>query len=413
VPGKGGQGAGQGAGQAASRRPAKAARPRARHWGILASFALIVLLPTALTAWYLWTRAAPRYASSAGFSVRTEEASSALELLGGMAALSGGSSSSDTDILYEFIQSQQIVALIDDRLDLRGLWAKGDPARDPIFAYHAPGTIEDLHDHWERMVAVYNDSGTGLINIEVQAFAPMDAQAIASAIYEESGILINRLSDIAQEDATQFAEAELASAVDRLKDARASLTRFRNETQIVDPLISIQSQMGLLSSLELELAGTLIDLDLLRQTASAADPRIQQAEARVAVIEARMDSERSKLGLGRATPAEGAGGEAEPESDGLGVAGGGAFADLVGEYERLQVDQEFAQQTYVAAMAAHDSALAESRRQSRYLAAHVNPTLAERAEYPQRATLTALTAAFAFMAWIVLTLAAYAVRDRR
>jgi hypothetical protein len=59
------------------------------------------------------------------------------------------------------------------------------------------------------------------------------------------------------------------------------------------------------------------------------------------------------------------------------------------------VEQEFAQQAYVAAMAAYDAALAEGRQQSRYLAAHVEPTLAERADYPQRWTLTLLTALFA------------------
>ena len=37
----------------------------------------------------------------------------------------------------------------------------------------------------------------------------------------------------------------------------------------------------------------------------------------------------------------------------------GAFADLVGEYERLAVDLQFAEQSYTAAMAAYDAAVAE------------------------------------------------------
>ena len=392
--------------------PARHARAQARHWLVLASFLLIVALPVAATAWYMWERASPRFASQVGFSVRTEETSSALDFLGGMATLAGGSSTKDTDVLYRFIRSQEIVALVDARLDLRSLWAKGDPTHDPVFSYHPPGTIEDLHDYWGRMVAIYHDTSTGLLDLEVQAFAPDDAQAIAQAIYEESQTLINKLSDIAVTDRTRHAREELDESVERLKVAREAMTRFRNETQIVDPIASMQSQMGLLSSLEAQLAQTLIELDLLRQAAGDSDPRVQQALARVDVIEERMDQERQKLGIGRpgALPDEG-----ETEADGeVGLAPEGeAFADLVVEYERLAVDQQFAQQAYVAALASYDAALAEGRQQSRYLAAHVEPTLAERAEYPQRWSVTLLTALFAGLTWMLLTFAGYALRDRR
>ena len=377
------------------RAPARPARLRGRHVAIVLSFLIMVAAPVAGAGWYLWERAADRYASYAGFSVRTEEVGSAIELLGGVADLSG-SSSSDTDILYKFMQSQEIVRAVDARLDLRALWAKGDPEVDPIYAYHPPGTIEDLVAYWERMVSVYNDSGTGLIDLEVQAFAAEDATAVAKAIYDESADLVNRLSQIAQEDATRYAREELETAVERLKNAREAVTRFRNRTQIVDPAASIQSQMGLMASLEAQLAETLIDLDILRQTTAASDPRITQAERRVEVIEARMAEERRKLGIG----AEGEEGDT-------------AFADLVGEYERLIVDQEFAEQSYTAALVAFDSAVAESQRQSRYLAAHVRPTMAERAEYPQRIAVLALVALFTGLIWSFLVLAGYALKDRR
>ncbi len=379
-------------------RPAKPAKARGRHLLVLLSFLLLVVAPTVVAAWYLWERAAPRYASYVGFSVRTEEVGTALDFLGGMASIAGGSSSKDTDILYRFIQSQEIVAAVDAELDLRTLWAKGDPERDPVFAYDPPGTIEDLHGHWLRMVAVYNDTSTGLLDIQVQAFTPEDAQALAQAIYAESQTLINRLSDIAQEDRTRHAREELESAEQRLTEARLEMTRFRNETQIVDPVTALQGQMGLLGALEEQLAQTQIELDLLRESAGDEDPRIDPLVSRVAAIEARMEEERQKLGLGTAAGAAG---------------GGTAFADLVGEFERLAVEQEFAQQAYVASLAAYDQALAEGRQQSRYLAAHVAPTLAERAEYPNRWALTLLTALFAFLAWMLLTLTGYALRDRR
>lgn len=370
------------------------ARPRRRHWLVGLSFLLMVIGMPLGTAWYLWERASDRYVSTVGFSVRTEELGSAIEMLGGIAELSG-SSSSDTEILYNFIQSQELVRQTDDKLDLRAIWAKGDAQKDPIFAYEAPGTIEDLVKYWRRMVKVYNYDN-GLLELHVQAFDPEDAQLIAQHIYDASSEMINRLSAIARDDATRYAREELDQAVERLKDARSALTQFRNETQIVDPSASVQSQMGLLSSLQLQLAETLIDLDIMLQTASETDPRVTQLTRRVAVIESRIEQERDKLGIGTHNRQ-----------------GSEAFANLVGEFERLAVDQKFAEASYTAALGAYDASVAEARRKTRYLAAHVRPTLAESAEHPARTSILLLAILFSFLVWAILVLAAYALRDRR
>ena len=63
--------------------------------------------------------------------------------------------------------------------------------------------------------------------------------------------------------------------------------------------------------------------------------------------------------------------------------------------------------------AAHDAAQAEAQRQSRYLAAFVEPTLAERAEYPKRITLLATISLFLFVGWATTMLIFYSIRDRR
>jgi len=115
----------------------------------------------------------------------------------------------------------------------------------------------------------------------------------------------------------------------------------------------------------------------------------------VEVIEGRIEAERNKLGMSS-----------------LDSSATEAFADLVGEFERLSAERDFAQESYTAARAAYDAALAEARRQSRYLAAHVRPTLAESPTHPKRNMLLALTALFSFLGWAILVLAAYALRDR-
>ena len=86
---------------------------------------------------------------------------------------------------------------------------------------------------------------------------------------------------------------------------------------------------------------------------------------------------------------------------------------MLGAYEELQVDTEFANTAYTQALAGLAAARAEARRQSRYLAPHIEPTLAERALYPRRALLAGLTGLFLLLGWGILLLVYYNVRDSR
>ncbi|MDP2740438.1 MAG: hypothetical protein Q8O82_17430 [Pseudorhodobacter sp.] len=383
-----------GAGRVVTMQPfAGAAAIRPRHRRILVSLLLLVLLPAALSAAYLWVFAKDQFASTVGFSVRKEEISSSMDLLGGITKLTG-SSTTDTDVLYDYILSQELVAEIDAELGLRAMFSRAWPS-DPVFGYNPDGSIEDLVSHWERKVTVLYDTGTGLITLRVLAFDPNDARAIAEAIFAHSSQMINELSAIAREDATRYAREELDRALERLKVARQELTSFRLRTKIIDPQADLQGQMGVLNTLQGQLAETLIELDLLRENVRDTDPRITQAERRIEVIQNRIADERLKFGEGGQGP------------------GGADYATLVADFERLTVDREFAEETYRSAFATYDSALSEAQRQSRYLAPHIRPTLAERSVYPHRWVLLGMTTFFLIAAWSIGVLVYYSVRDRR
>ena len=134
---------------------------------------------------------------------------------------------------------------------------------------------------------------------------------------------------------------------------------------------------------------------MAQQQAAALEQVGQELAAQATEAEKRIAAERLKLGIGSA------------------AGGSPAFADLIGEYERLSVDQQFAERAYVTALAAYDGSLADSRRKSRYLAAYMKPTLAETAAYPKRVTLLLMISLFLFLIWSVAVLVAYSVKDRR
>jgi capsular polysaccharide transport system permease protein len=366
------------------------ARPQARHWGALAGFLALVALPFLATAGYLWTRAADQYHSEVAFSIRSEEIASATAGLLGALTQIGTGTATDADILFEYIRSPEIVGAIDGKLDLRAIWNR--PEADPVFTLGDDRSIEALHAHWQRMVEVAYDSGSGIINVTARAFTPEDARAISREILAESSALVNQLSEQAREDAIRFAREELDEAAANLRAVRERLAGFRRTHNIVDPSADVAGQTGLLNALQEQLAQALVDRDVLSSYAAEGDQRVVQADRRIAAITARIEEERSSLDL-------------------TGVAG--SLPEVVGTYEELLVDLEFANTAYTQALAGLAGARAEARRQSRYLAPHVRPTLATSALYPRRWLIAGLTGLFLLLGWGTLMLIYYNVRDNR
>ena len=296
--------------------------------------------------------------------------------------------------MYEYIGSQQLVAGLADQLDLRAIYSRHADV-DPVFALQPDASIEDLVDYWRDMVLIAYEPGTGLIEVTALAFTPREANAVAQAVFDESARTINELSAVARDDATRYAREELAIAAGRLRDAREALTAFRARTRIVDPEADLQIQMGLLNTLQQSLGSELITLDQLSSQTRDGDPRIVQSESRIASIRSLIQQERDKLGGGG------------------GQIAGADYATVVAEFERLTVDREFAEVTHAAALTAFNGAQAEARRTSRYLAAYLEPTLAETARHPRRALILGLTILFLSIGWSILTLIYYSLRDRR
>ncbi len=166
---------------------------------------------------------------------------------------------------------------------------------------------------------------------------------------------MNQLSEQAREDAVRFAREELEEAEEVLRDVRKDLADFRRQYNLVDPTADVASQAGLLNALQQELAQALVDRDVLLSFTAETDQRTIQANRRITAITERIEDERSSLDL-----------------TGL----PGSLPEVVGRYEELLVNLEFANTAFTQTLAGLGAARAEARRQSRYLAAHIQPTLA-------------------------------------
>ncbi|KPQ31196.1 MAG: ABC2-type capsular polysaccharide export system periplasmic adaptor component KpsE [Halomonas sp. HL-93] len=375
------------------RPPAGVARMKRRHTGLIMSMVLVIVVPVVVTALYLTFFAEDQYVSKVGFTIRQEETGTASDLMGGLNNLIGGAAQGHSDLLFEFVQSQEIVERVSQEFDLLDHYSQTWP-EDPVFSLWPTATIEDLLWFWGRMVRVTYDKSSGLMLVEVRARDPDSAKQIAQLIVSENERMINRLNEKARRDTMRHAESDLQAALERLRAAREALAKFRVRTQIVDPQADIQGRMGVLTSLQQQLAEALVEQDLLSESTDIDDPRFRQLKRRIEVLRNRITEERRSFTQQDVTV---------DETD---------YPQLIAKFESLQVDQSFAEATYQAALTALDSARSNASRQNLYLANFIQPTLAQRAEYPKTIHIIGLMLLLTTLLWGIVALVYYSLRDR-
>lgn len=371
---------------------------------LLASLFLFVFVPGFLGGLYFAFIASERYVSGAGFAVRGVDgvASAGGDFLGALTGLaSTGTTTTDSYILMEFLQSRELVERLIGDYEFRQ--AYGNDSVDFLYRLDLDAPIEDVVDYWGWMITPSFDSTSGILNFEVEAFDPDDAQRIAALILKYSGELINRLSEEARYDAVKFSNEEVSKAEVRLRVVRNQLRNFREEENAIDPAKNAEVQIGLIGELEGRLIEVRSRLSVLKGTIDDSSPTVQQLKRQEAAL---MEQIAAKQGeIGGAGP--GAAGQATP---------GGArvatpLSSLLADYESLEVEKEFAQQAYVTALASLERARAEADRQQRYLAVFNTPSYPEDAIYPRRSLNIFLLFVALLAAWSIGTLIVYSVRD--
>ncbi|MFM7655773.1 MAG: sugar transporter [Paracoccaceae bacterium] len=373
----------------AGRRLFVSARDRAYVLVGAITFLLLVAFPVAGASYYLFFVAEDQYSSNAAFSVRSEEGGSVAQgFLGVISSVSGTGSAQDLDLLHDFIRSQAIIDVVSQSLNLRRIFAKrGD---DFYFSLADDAPIEDLVEYWRRMVSVSNEARNGILHVEVRAFDPRDAQAISQAVIVASSELINQLSNDARTDSLRLSQELVEEARANVQNARRALTEFRRANRIVSPELELETSRGVIAALQTELAETLVSREEVMRQANAGDPRVSAMDNRIKALRSQIDSERNMISQANLT----------------------AAVDVYGLYEGLLLDQEMQNAAYAQALTNLSVAHSDARRQARYLAVHVPPTLAETPIYPERSRSVLVIAAVMFLIWSIFMIFYRNARDK-
>ncbi|MFV0411624.1 MAG: hypothetical protein ACK5LJ_18575 [Paracoccus sp. (in: a-proteobacteria)] len=215
------------------------ARLRLRHYLLIASFIVIVVVPTSLTAILSWSFAGSLRQVTASVTVQEYSLGALGPTDSGSLLKSAlkGSGAEETAIVRQLVHSEDFYRTICDRLDLTRIWPPDRLVPYLPMRYDPAAPVEEGYEFWRNMVVVHLGSRDRIIRISVSAFDQATAEELLFTIRAEA----ERRLNLARTMTLSAAREEAVDRVEELRarnaDDREKLTRFRLEHQTIDPAV--------------------------------------------------------------------------------------------------------------------------------------------------------------------------------
>lgn len=349
---------------------------------------LTVALPTVLAIFYFGLIAADVYISESRFVVRSPERQTASPL-GALLKGSGFSRSQDDSYsVQDFILSRDALRALDEKLDVRTAFAKGDvlgsfPGLDP------DDSFENMHKYYQKVVNVQLDALSSIGILSVRAFTAEDAHKINTELLQKAEGIVNQLNERGRQDMIRFASNEVAIAEKDAKKAALVLADYRNKKGVIDPEKQSAIPMQQIAKLQDELISSKALLSQLHLSARD-NPQIPVLRNRIQLLEGEIQNESEKI-----------------------TGGGLSLASKAADFQRLALEKEFADRQLASALASLEQARNEAQRQQLYLERIAQPSLPDAAMEPRRIRAIAAVFVLGLIVWGVLSMLIAGVREHQ
>jgi capsular polysaccharide transport system permease protein len=359
-------------------------------------FLLFVLLPFALSLAYFGWYASDVYVSESRYVVRSPSQKSIGQtglgaVLQGATGLSGfARAPDDVHAVSEYILSRDALLRLSEQLDVRAMW--GSESVDLLQRFDPFGwsrSMEKLYEYYPRRVETLVDDKSGITTLTVSSFSSEQSLEINETLLREAEQLVNVLNERGRNDLIRFAAGEVQIAEDKAKAAALAVSEFRNTQAVVDPEKQTMLHFEQIARLQEELIRTRGQLTQLRVFAPDS-PHPPALELRAQTLEAEIAAETEKI-----------------------TGGDDSLASKAAEYQRLQLEREFADQQLAIAMAALEAARNEAQRQQLYLETIAKPNSPDTAIYPRRVFGAIATFLLGLVAWGIAALLIAGVREHK
>ena len=361
-------------------------KSRKQHWLIKHRWlALFVGVPTLLAAVYYGLIASPIYVSESSFVIKTPGQKSMPSLsLANLVQTSGFTGGQEqTKEVLQYIRSRDALQDLQRGTDVRTKFS--ERGADFLSRFPQPfhdGSFENLYHFYGSMIGADIDPDSGLAVLSVRAFTPGDAYQINERLLDLSESLVNRLNQRAEGRGLAEAERRVQDAELRLRNARVALSAFRNQQELIDPTRQAAGVLEISNKLVSEQAALQAQLDLMLRVAPR-NPTIPAVRSRIQAI-------------GREIAAQ----------NGRAVGTPTGIASKLSNYEKLNVEQEFATQMLTAANTALEQSRTEAQKQQFYLERVVEPNKPDESTLPHRfkriMMVFAVSLSLYFIGWMLV-----------
>ncbi len=367
---------------------------RLRRRQRLLAMTLGIGLPTLVAGLYYGLIASDRYVSDTQM-VLSDQGAGPGAMAGGKSSLlsmigvaAGGDQSNENAIVVNYLTSTQAMEAADKAIGLRQMWSAS--SIDYFSRLSPNASQEDFLKYYKQHVILVSDPTEPVIEVQVAAFHPQEAQLIAKTLVTLAQQKLNTAFIGMREDALAFARSEVTRAEQQLAGINDKLRNFRNTHTEIDPKAGAQGVGTVTMGLFAQLSSTEAELRTTLSYAREDSPVIKKLRSRIDALKKQIAQNRGLL----------AGDHKEQP-----------YADLLANYEGMMLDQKFAQEAYTSAMAFLASSRASLAHQHAYLIDFLTPTLPEEAVEP-RGTRNVLVVFFASaLLWLTGSLVVSALRE--
>jgi Capsule polysaccharide export protein len=330
-------------------------------WAIVLLTVMLLVVPTLGAVIYFGFLAADQFESETRFTVRASTPALGKDQIAKVSGIPSAKIAQDTQIVANFITSPQIIASLQDKIDIRGVyrsdladfWARlGDEA-----------TSEDLQEYWEDMVTVSISPSSGIVTTKLRAFTPQEAQDLLHHVVSAAEAMVNNLNDRIWNDVIETARANLETAASLLQTARERLQQAQNQSGV----LSVDSSAAAINTL---LQTSLTEVLELQKRYDVQLSSVSPEAPQMKVLAREIASKREQIEALRAQLA----GSQDDKN----------LANVSVDMSQLQLEQSVAEQHFSSSVRALEQVQFVSKQQLVYLDAFLDPTLPDEATYPRR-----------------------------
>ncbi len=332
-----------------------------------------IWLPFLVVVIYYTAIASDRYVSEAKFILQQTNGEQPISLDLGSLISGGGSSTRQDDLLVQaYIHSMDMLNNLEKTLHLRAHYS--DSRWDIISRLPKDASQEDFLEYYRDHIRVSFDETSSVLTIEVESFDRAYSQKIARYLLEKGEAFVNSIGHHMAEEQMAFVARETERAQTQLRTAKRDVISFQDSNELFSPRGETDSRVGIIGSLEAELAKSRAELKKLLGFLNTSAPEVVAERNQINALEKQIQAEKARLSGHQ----------------------GGKLNDLVARFEDIQMDLDFATDLYRSSLTALEAARVEASRKLKHLVVIQSPLLPDEALYPRR--LYMLTTVWVFLA---------------